>query len=37
MEHPVQQIVLEEYVDAVKQAEARVRSFDEELRRAMEG
>jgi transposase len=37
MKLPVQQIVLEEYVDAVKQAEARVRSFDEELRRALEG
>jgi transposase len=37
MEHPVQQIVLEEYVDAVQQAEARVTSFDQELRRALGG
>jgi len=32
MEQPVQQIVLEEYVDAVKQAEERVRGLEEELR-----
>ena len=36
MEQAVQQIVLEEYVDAVKQAEERVRGLDEELRRALE-
>jgi transposase len=36
MEFPVQQIVLEEYRDAVKQAEERVRGLDEEMRKALE-
>jgi len=36
MEYPVQQMVLEEYVDAVKQAEARLRGFEQELLRALE-
>jgi transposase len=36
MELPLQQIVLEEYVDAVKQAESRVRDLDKELVRAVE-
>jgi transposase len=36
MEFPVQQIVLEEYRDAVKQSEERVRGLDEEMRKALE-
>jgi transposase len=36
MEFPVQRIVLEEYLDAVKQAEERVRGLDEEMRKALE-
>ena len=37
MEFPVQQIVLEDYVEAVKQAEARVKGFEGELARALQG
>ncbi len=37
MEFPVQQIVLEEYVEAVKQAEGRVKGLNEELARALQG
>lgn len=36
MDFPVQQIVLEEYRDAVRQAEERVRGLDEEMRKALE-
>ena len=35
MDFPVQQIVLEEYLDAVKQTEERVRSLKKELERAL--
>lgn len=35
MEFPVQQIVLEEYRDAVRQAEERVKGLDEEMRKAL--
>ena len=35
MDFPVQQIVLEEYLDAVKQAEERVRGLKKELERAL--
>jgi hypothetical protein len=34
MDYPVQQIVLEEYRDAVRQAEERVKDLDEEMRKA---
>lgn len=36
-EHPVQQIVFEEYVEAVKQAQDRVKALEEEMRRSLEG
>ncbi len=36
MEYPVQQIVLEEYLDAVKGAEEKVRGLEEEMRKALE-
>ena len=36
MDSPVQQIVLEEYVDAVKQSEERVQGLKNELEKAME-
>jgi transposase len=36
MDFPVQQIVLEEYLDAVKRAEEKVRGLDEEMRKALE-
>jgi transposase len=35
-EHPVQQIVFEEYVEAVKQAQDRVKALEEEMRRSLE-
>ncbi len=34
-EHPVQQIVFEEYVDTVKQAQRRVESLEQEMREAL--
>ena len=36
-EHPCQQIVFQEYVDAVQQAQARVKGLDKELQQALEG
>ena len=36
-DHPFQQIVFQEYVDAVQQAQARVKGLDKELQQALEG
>lgn len=36
-DHPAQQIVFQEYVDAVQDAQARVKGLDQELRQALEG
>ena len=36
-EHPFQQIVFQEYVDAVQEAQARIKALDKELQEALEG
>ena len=36
-DQPVQQLVFQEYVDAVKESQARVKGLDEEMHRALEG